>query len=197
MDWTDESWRAYRNYADQVVIQIKFLDETDQVTELDSSWVILTLGANWDQDWLLQQVEAIGDNRFYLQTRENRLSWGAEAASLQVILSVGEIAMTAALGAAIDRLATMLSHRLSEGDAGEPLAEDEATERARWIIAKRYELDGESLIALSVEVEPPHAARVSLRGDNGETYDVELRREHGLVYVAKVKRSLPPGSPDG
>lgn len=81
MEWTAETWRAYRNYADEEMVQVRFLDETDQDTELDATWVILAHGANWDQDWLPQRVEALGrvpesgEPRFILQTRENRLSW--------------------------------------------------------------------------------------------------------------------------
>lgn len=160
MEWTAETWRAYRNYADEVMVQVRFLDETDQDRELDATWVILAHGAKWDQDWLLQRVEALGrvpesgEPRFILETRENRLSWGAETASLQIILTVGGMVLGSALEVAFDRLGD--GRRTLEGwGRGEPLNEQEAVARTRWIMVQRFGLNDEELRLQSVEIEPP------------------------------------------
>jgi len=199
MEWTAESWRAYRNYADEVMVQVRFLDETDQDKELDATWVILAHGANWDQDWLLQRVEALGrvpesgEPRFILQTRENRLSWGAETASLQIILTVGGMVLGSALEVAFDRLADSLAARLRDGAGGEPLNEQEAVARTRWIMVQRFDLKDEDLRLQAVEIEPPDKACIVLVAHDGCIYETDLRRQDGVVLVGRVKPGCTAG----
>lgn len=191
---SNEEWRAYHNYADEILIQVRVLDEERK--ELDTSWVVVAHGSTLDRDWLHQQVEALGrspesgDSVFHLDIRESHTSWGGDAASLQMILDISKWVLTAAFGAAINQLMAGMAARNSGRNQGPPLDEQEAIERASWFVARRFKLPSDSLALTSVEVEPPDVARVSLRGSSGETYDVELRREQGLVYAAKIKRTL-------
>jgi hypothetical protein len=53
VDWTDDQWRAFRNYADSVRIELNFVEHPSEASV--EEWVLSTSGANWDQDWLVSR----------------------------------------------------------------------------------------------------------------------------------------------
>lgn len=57
MSWTDDQWRSFRNYADDVRIELNFVEHPSEPSV--EEWVLSSSAANWDQDWLIRQVEQL------------------------------------------------------------------------------------------------------------------------------------------
>jgi hypothetical protein len=97
--WTPESWQHFRNWADQVWIEFRFVDYPSLPS--DEDWLVASqAGSAWDQDWLVSRVEElghaptqqvegqpprpIGEPLYNMSVRDTKFSWGADAASLQI-----------------------------------------------------------------------------------------------------------------
>lgn len=102
-----------------------------------------------------------------------------------------------ALEVAFDRLGDSLAARLRDGAGGEPLNEQEAVARTRWIMVQRFGLKDEDLRLQAVEIEPPDKACIVLVAQDGCTCETDLRRQDGVVLVGRVKRTWPSQSDAG
>jgi len=209
--WTPETWRRYRNWADQVRIEFRFVEYPSLPSEED--WFVVSqVGAAWDQDWLVSRVEelghapplqvegepprSIGEPLYVMRVQDTKSSWGADAAALEIVMDVSKAVLGAAAWEGTRRLAREMAARLrsKEGFTAEPLSEDEAVERVRWMVSRRYSVPGENLSLRSVELSASGSASVQLLDAAGTVYSCELISEDGLVLVARVRREVPPTS---
>jgi hypothetical protein len=194
VDWSDDQWRAFRNYADSVRIELNFVENPSEASV--EEWVLSTSGANWDQDWLVRQVEQLANDPetgplYVLQVKETHFSWGADAAALQILIDLSVGLLGAAIWDSAKALARSLSQKLTDADAGEPLTEEELVGRARMILTERYALDDAQLTTVSAELQGPDRGTVQLAGSDGQRYALEMYRATGLVHLARIKRSRP------
>jgi hypothetical protein len=192
LDWTDEQWRAFRSYADTVRIELNFVELPSEPSV--EEWVLSSSGANWDQDWLIRQVEQLANDPetgplYVLQIKETHFSWGADAAALQILIDLSVGLLGAGIWESAKALTRSLGDRLAEADAGELLTEEELVGRARMILVERYDLDDSQLTTVSVEIAGPDRGTVLLRGSNGQQYELEMYRANGLVHLARIKRT--------
>jgi hypothetical protein len=192
LDWTDDQWRAFRNYADSVRIDLNFVEHPSAPSV--EEWVLSSRAANWDQDWLIKQVEQLANDPetgplYVLQIKETHFSWGADAAALQILLDLSVGLLGAAIWDSAKALTRSLGDRLADADAGEPLTEEELVGRARLIVSERYDLEDSQLTTVSVEIAGPDTGTVRLRGSDGQHYELEMYRANGLVHLARIKRT--------
>jgi hypothetical protein len=191
VQWTEDEWRAFRNYADSVRIELTFVEHPSEPSI--EEWVLLSAAANWDQDWLVQQVERLAHDPatgplYVLQVKETHFSWGADAAALQILIDLSVGLLGAAIWDSAKALARSLARRLAEVDVGEPLTDDEVIGRARLMVCERYHLADSELTLKSVELSGPDAAVVLLRSAHGQRFELEMYRSSGLVHLARIKR---------
>jgi hypothetical protein len=211
--WTPESWRRYRNWADQVWVELHFVEYPSLPSEED--WLIVSqVGAAWDQDWLVSRVEelghappqqvegqpprSMGEPLYDMRVQDAKFSWGADAAALEILMDVSKAVLGAAAWEGTRRLARVMAARLRDREeqwTAKPLSEEEAIERVRWMLGKRYSIREEELSLRSVELAAANGtATVQLVDQAGATYSCELISEDGLVLVARVRREAPPAS---
>jgi hypothetical protein len=177
LHWTDDQWRAFRNYADSVRIEMNFVEHPSEPSV--EEWVLSSSAANWDQDWLIRQVEQLASDPetgplYVLQIKETHFSWGADAAALQILVDLSIGLLGAAIWDGAKALARSLSERLADADAGEPLTEDELVGRARLIVVARYDPEDSQLKVISVEIASPDRGAVQLRGSDNQIYALEM-----------------------
>jgi hypothetical protein len=192
LNWTDEEWRAFRNYTDSVRIELNFVEHPSEPTV--EEWVLSSSAANWDQDWLIRQVEQLANDSetgplYVLQIKETHFSWGADAAALQILIDLSVGLLGAATWESAKALTRSLGDRLAEADAGDPLTEEELVGRARMMVVERYDLEDSQLTTASVEITGADRGTVLLRGSNGQHYELEMYRAHGLVHLARIRRT--------
>ena len=195
-----DQFEQFRRYADRVTVNVRGLGE-DRDPDQGHDWFVVTDGAPWDPDWLLRQVEALGyrhygDERepvYGLELTERRVEWGASAAVIQVVL---QTMLAIGLEEGVRSLARVLAGKLRE--SGRPdeysLDEDEAVNRARWLVTARYRVEDGALAVLSTSTREDGGASVALRDDAGNTYRCSMRLEEGLVLMAEVEREYAIGS---
>lgn len=196
----DAEWERYRNYADQVVIAVIPIDTPMDQDEADEEWLAISPGAGWSQEWLVREVESIAldfqqDGQpmpadHILKVRENRFSWGADAATTEILLWITSWAATSASWDLLKALTLRMSGKLSEetSEPDRPLTADEVEGRARWIVQARFDEEMGSLELLAVETRDDGAS-VTLRSPNsGWTFEVDLALDQGIVAIARVKK---------
>lgn len=200
---SDEDWRRYRNYADRVTVVITPLEWLGAEDAADEDWVIVTQGAAWDQDWLVQQVfniatvedpDRVADHE--LKVRETHLSWGADGAGYEILLALASWAASSAAWDATKALGGSLRDRLGsayQGDATTPLTEHEAEQRAHWVLQSRYKENATELTLTSIELRPPNMATVGMVDVSGWRYECDLVLDGNLVSLARIKRHKPSG----
>lgn len=204
--WTPESWRQYRNYADQVWLEFRFVEHPTAPSEED--WLVLAQGAAWDQDWLVSRIEELGhappqqvegepprplgEPLYHMRIQDTKSSWGADGAALQVLVDVSIGVLGSAAFEGMKRLTREMADRLRGETQISPqgaLTEDEAVERVRWMVSRRYSVPEIGLSLRSVELRSHDgAATVQLTDESGTTYSCNLVTLDGLVSFAKVRR---------
>jgi len=198
---SDESWAAYRNYADRVTVTVVPVDHPSADHEADDAWVLISNGAAWDHDWLLRHVHELAaldpdehggaEAPHILEVGERHSSWGADAAAVDILLFLAQWAATSAAWDATKALATRMQRRLDDGEASEteqPLTEAEAEARARWTTTARWKIAEDQLELVSIEIEPPAKAAVVLIDNNGWRYECDLVAIGNNVTTSRLKR---------
>lgn len=200
-EMSDEDWAAYRSYADQVIVALTPVESPDQ-EDTGEEWVIVSHGAAWEQNWLVREVESIGlgttsvngefvRGDYVLRVRETRFSWGADAASYQILLLLAQWAATSAAWDVLKSVASKMATRLSADESElplEPLTDNEVENRGRWFIQARYGEDSGQLETSSVEITGGHSATVVLVSRTGWSYECDLAIESQLVTIGRVKK---------
>jgi hypothetical protein len=200
---TAEQWAAYRNYADHVLVAIAGIEMPDEDFGA-CEYLILSHGANWSQDWLVREVSEIAISRdeggapvatpHILQVRSTNFEWGPSSAAYEIILLISTWAATSAAWDATKLLARKLYERLAEaeriaGDAIKP-SEMEIENRAKWLIASRYQENSPTLKLESLEYTNDSSKfTVVIVAESGWTYELELEWVDEVVVVARVKRT--------
>lgn len=151
----DDQFRQMRRYADRVSVNVRGLRD-DRDPDRGRDWFLVTDSAPWDPEWLLQQVEVLGyrqygdvrERVYDLEFTERRVEWGASAAVYEIVL---QTMLSIGLEEGLRRLARVLAAKLREsGSLGDhPLDQDEAVNRARWLVATRYRVGDDALSILS------------------------------------------------
>lgn len=197
--WNDESWQNYRDWADKVSVILRFVADPTGKTVVEE-WAVHPVGAaTWPQDWLVRRVEELGhapdtgEPRYFLSIRENKLSWGGDSSSLQVVMDVAVGLMSAAAWEGLRKLASDLAGRMREVTSGGSyeMTETEVEYRANWLLGERYDLAEGDLRLTAVECSGDTGS-VEFVGSDGTAYVVELYQIDGLVFVEKVRRQLQP-----
>jgi hypothetical protein len=198
--WTDETWSAYRNYADQVIVNVRPV-ESPADEEGDEEFVILSGQAQWNQDWLVREVESLGYVRlnetsrepaYSLSIQERHTSWGADAASYTILLLVAQWALSSGLWDAVKLLGGKIASKaLSPGDQPDaPLDEDEAVRRAKVVLYNRYSKPPDLLKLKSVELVEASRANLVFVDERANQYECDLIAKGPSVSVARIKKVL-------
>lgn len=128
--------------------------------------------------------------------RISHTDWGAEAASFEVLLTVGkwllEQGAAAAFGCAFNEVVKAIRGR-SGGMEDRPLSRDEAVERARWKVATAYSVDGGNLVERSSEESSDGFWTVELSTPDA-IYLVTFVVEDGCVVTTRMKVTRGGGS---
>ncbi|MDX2968170.1 hypothetical protein PWY87_19585 [Kribbella solani] len=194
--WEPAEWENYRNGADEVTIRLRFVgDQTG--AEVVEEWTVIPPGrAVWSQDWLVREVESLGHDpetgypAYLLTVRESKASWGFDVATLQILMDVWKGLLTAVAWEGLKALAKRLAtHAREEGHQPLTLSEDEAENRARWLVVERYQVPEDALRLKAIESDGAHAT-VELAGSDGTTYHVGLELVDGLIMITKTRREL-------
>jgi hypothetical protein len=206
-DAAASAWRSYRDSADLVTIVVRPVESPEQIDDEDAAdtaeqWVVVSNGANWDQQWLVQEVEALGlsfpggqaERRgdYVLRVNETRFSWGADTAQYEILLWLAEWAATSAAWDLLKGVSKKMASRLNdsrETTATEFLTDVEAEARARWLLSRRYGENDGSLVLETIETRDDGTATVSFSSPSQWEYEVDLILEDGIVTMARVKRS--------
>lgn len=201
---TTEEWDEYKNYADQVWVRLRFLEWAGADDSVEDWVLVVHPGSSWDQDWLLSQIEplgyqpvqgrALGEPVYFLQVIDNKHNWGADAVTVSILMDIGIGVLGGAAWEGIKAVRQRVIEKLAATNDGraEPLDEQEAVERVRWMLTARFDLqDDPPLELLAVVLTDPDAV-VTMRDGEGTTYAVELVERDGLVLLARIKRTIAP-----
>lgn len=201
---TTEEWDKYKNYADQVWVQLRFLEWAGADDSVEDWVLVLHPGSSWDQDWFLRQIEPLGyqpvpghplgQPTYSMRVIDNKHNWGADAVTVSILMDIGIGVLGGAAWEGIKAVRRQVIERLTavEGVRAEPLDEQEAVERVRWMLNARFDLRNDAPLELvAVELTAPDAV-VTMRDGKGTTYSVELVERDGLVLLARIKRTIKP-----
>lgn len=205
-DWQPEEWLKHKNYADHVWVQLRFLQWAG-ADESVEDWVLsFNPGAEFDQDWLLRHIEPLGYQEpnpdgyhigqpvYSMEIIDRKFSWGADASTLSILMDVGIGVLGGAAWDGIKAIRAQVAEKMrQDAFAVQPLGEQEAVERARWMLGRKYELREEQLTLVAVEVSDSDAI-VTMTDDEGITYRAQLVESDGLVLLARITRTFPHGA---
>ncbi len=205
-DWQPEEWLKHKNYADDVWVQLRFL-EWAGADESVEDWVLsFSPGTEFDQDWLLRRIEPLGYQEptpggyhigqpvYSMEIVDRKFSWGADASVFSTLMDVGVGVLGGAAWEGIKAVRAQLTDKIKQdGYAVQPLGEQEAAERVRWILGRKYELRDEQLTLVAVELSDSDAI-VTMTDDTGITYRAQLVERDGLLSLARIARTFPHAS---
>ena len=133
-----------------------------------------------------------------MRIQDTKSSWGGDGAALQILMDVSTGVLGAIAYDGLKRLTKEMADRLRVRDevpSRAVLSEDEAVERVRWMVGKRYSIPESGLSLRSVELrEGEGTASVQLTDNDGTTYSCDLVTHDGLVSFARVRRDAPPAA---
>jgi hypothetical protein len=198
-----EAWLKYKNYADHVWVELRFLPWAGAEESVED-WVLsLNPGAEFDQDWLLRHIESLGYQEptpgdyhigqpvYNMEIIGRKFSWGAEVSTFSILMDVGIGVLGNAAWEGIKAIRTQLANKMKRDRlAVQPLGEQEAVERTRWILGRKYELREEQLFHVAVEMSHSDAI-VTMTDEVGVAYRVQLVESDGLVLLARISRTFP------
>lgn len=179
-------------FADQAVLRV-FIQE-DPGSPKDEVWEVTAGSPQFDYQWLFEQVGqlpyAAGQhNPNIRKLTVSRTDWGADAASFEVLLTVGQWmaaqGAAAAFGYAFNELVQSIRHRSRTMDQ-RPLTRDEAIARARWKVAAAYSVDEATLVERSVEETADGWWTIELANSH-DVYAVTFVVEDGCVVTTRMK----------
>jgi hypothetical protein len=189
-------------YFDRATFTVELV--TDQIAPPDEILLLDLSGTVIDDASARRELERAlqeGDEQrlpYFLEVRDGTTSWGAFAAGLDVAIAVGSAVLTeagrAALGAALRAIRDDAHRRSARVFQSIPLEQDEAIERARWIVEAhaRPPVTAAELEPIGIErrLEPP-TWTVCLRDGQGVSYEVELEESDGLVAYTRIRLERP------
>ena len=200
-EWTEDRWAEHREYADRTTVQVDLIEDHTSLETSDAKWLVIANGSPGDREWLVREVELLaldGTRRgqsepatYLLDTVSRRTSWGADGATLEIVLGIASWAGSSLAWDALKAIALKLRERLKGGPVPQSesnLAESEAIERAYWIVAQRYKENQPELDLVYCEANGPSAVVRYRSDDTGWVYEVHLETLEGLVYTAMCKR---------
>lgn len=178
--------------ADRAVLRV-FIQEHPGMPK-EQVWEIVAHGPRFDYQWLFEQAGqlpyATGQHSSSIRRLTvSQTDWGGDAASFEVLLTVGrwmvEQGAAAAFGAAFMKLVQSVRDRSRSMDA-RPLTEVEAIARARWKVATAYAADEGDLAERSVEESSDGSWTVEL-GSTHAAYAVTFDVNDGCVVTTRMK----------
>ena len=193
-NWQPEEWYKYKNYADEVWVQLQFIEPRGAKDLPVEDWILtFSPSTEWDQDWLLQRIEPLGymdtpgseqgQPVYVMQVIDRKVNWGADASTFSVLMDIGIGVLG---GAAWDGIKVIHNQIKKNNEySAEPLDEQEAIERVRWMLCRRYKITEEQLQLESVEIYDSDAI-VTMKGPEGVTYRCQLVERDGLVMLARI-----------
>lgn len=208
--WTDEIWREWDDYADQVSVEVRF-KEWAGAEDADERWLLSSDGAAWSKDWLKREVVDLaavgssggccGSGTYLLDSRERTTEWGASASVFEIVLTLAQDQLSnatwAALGALSAKLAGRLRRRRVEQGGFEELEWDtEAASSAAFSAVRRlYEVAPDALEVRSVERRDDGVMVVEVHERTSRSlFTVDVRSPGGDVYLARVRKITEPGT---
>lgn len=206
--WHPDEWLKHRNYADQVWVQLRFL-EWAGADESVEDWVLsFNPGAEFDQDWLLRHIEPLGYQEptpggyhvgqpvYNMEVIHRKFSWGADASIFSILMDIGIGVLGSAAWDGIKAIRTQVANKMKrEAFVDQSLGEQEAVERTRWMLGRRYKLREDQLALVTVEMSNSDAI-VTMTDDTGITYRVQLVEKDGLVLLGRINRIFFSGAND-
>lgn len=192
-DTQDRQDGSVAKYFDQVTIALVPVEYPNEENG-DEEWVIATSG-EWAKEWLKEAAlsAAVPDaGPFVLDTRETDFEWGASGTAYTIILFVSQLVGTSLAWDGVKALARKLHQQRASMPHPTPMMEltdEEAVNRAKWLIQQRYREDEFALEVSSVEIRPPGKATVELSAPVRWNYQIDLDIENDLVVASRIRRS--------
>lgn len=200
--WTPESWRAWSDYADDVEVELKFIEDLTQADNPRETWSF-SFGPeyDWDKEWLerslaelaaADQHSCCGHGNYTLDSRAQRTEWGASGAVYEIVMAVSTGILSTALWEAFKAIANKASERAA---VNRLMSTEDAIEHSKRRVQIRrgtgFFTDLEGVSASEEE----GVWRVEIRvPDTGELYMVETVTTPSGCPVAMVKRrDVPAG----
>jgi hypothetical protein len=127
---------------------------------------------------------------FVMETRRSYYSWGVEGASWTVVLNVAESAITTAPAQMIgDLMLDLVQQRGQPNTTRRPLPLQDASERACWLVSRRYGgPEQEYQVLADQRREAEGGWSIELGAPDGTRYDVDLGLAAGFPYSHRIRR---------
>lgn len=196
-DWQPEEWYKYKNYADEVWVQLRLLEWAGAEDSVEEWILTFSPSSEWDQDWLLQRIEPLGyrdisaleqgEPVYDMEVIDRKFSWGADVSTFSILMDVGIGVLGGAAWDGIKAVRNQIKEK--NGYSYHRLDEQEAVERAQWILGRRYKLADGQLQLISVEISNSDAI-VTMKDHNEINYRCLLVERDGLVSLARITRTL-------
>lgn len=121
MYWTEERWREWADYADEVKVRVKFVDGPINENRPEEVWSF-EFGPehDWDRQWLERHLAELattdessccGHGNYTMDSKASRTEWGASGAVHEIVMSVSTGILSAALWHAFLKIANTASSR--------------------------------------------------------------------------------------
>lgn len=165
-----------------MTVTLRFLDEEHEPVE---EWVLVadsTAGLE-DQDRLLREVEAIGrlsgEPLYVLRVNENKVSWGADGGTLNVVLdTIRDVANEAAWGT-LGAIGALIAGNTRERLKGNAMSDAEVEEGALLRLEDRHGLQRSDLTLTGISAKP---------GEAQATFDCPTRHRR---YTVTITQDMP------
>ena len=180
--------------ADEGEIVIAFIDSPIDEAHPVEVWQAQVLdGATRPEALAKRVVELVQEQEpytpFILDVKRTHFSWGADAATWQILVSFAAGVMVELTGPPLREAISDLFRKLSQGTEVPALEMEDAVSRARSAIAARYGGDNEDYHLLGEEEDQGRPRWVvRLQGDDGARYTVEVGVVDGLPGTQRIRR---------
>jgi hypothetical protein len=204
---TDDEWNAWKDYADQVTVDVRFMAGLGEDNN-DESWTLVTDGAAWPKDWLTRELvdlaaadapnSCCGRGNYILEARDHKHEWGASAAAFEVLLTLRDGLMTEVTWVALGALGTKLAGRLREMRGTWELAEDRIDDpylhmQAVYAVSRAKGVSSDSLEVKSAELTDDDGLLVEVADTGtGRRYTVEVRLRGTGVRMMRIRKVTEP-----
>jgi hypothetical protein len=204
--YDDKEWQEWKDYADQVSVQVRFRSWAG-ANDAEEHWLLQSDGAAWTKDWLSRRLinlaaadaanSCCGRGNYFLDTRDKKTEWGASGALFEALLTLSENLMSEATWVALGALGRELGERLRKQNPGW-IATDEITEEqihacAVWVVETDRKIPYDSLVVDSTEYLDGHVL-VELHDPAGVAYVVEVQTRGDFVRLGRIRKVTRPGA---
>ncbi len=130
---------------------------------------------------------------FVVEARRTYYSWGVEGASWTVVLNVAVTAIASTPAQMIsDLLIDLIRQRGRRDTARQALSLQEAGQRARWLVSRRYGGPDQEYQVLADDERPADGGwTIDLGAPDGTRYVVDLGLADGLPDSHRIRRNEP------